>query len=348
MFQALLASIGSILGAIPSIAVLFLGVFLWAMPVFAEVSSAVTNGGGFSSLPQAVRDVYAKEVLFNAQPRLRFAQFAKVKQDLNAVRGRRVVFTKWANLEGGGYIEEGEKITTEGISASEISIEVKEFAKGVGVTELLLRTSHLEVMRDATVALGNNYAKNMDALFRDTVLATPNVIFGNQKASASALVAGDGLTTATIKDACELLANNNAPRYSTVAGDFYVCFASPHQLRQLRDDPDWFEVNKYNGRRQIYLGEVGMYEGVIFIETTQMPKLTTAQGVAKYGPGFTVANGWEAVIFGENAFGYAEALPVELREGTLTDFGRTREIAYYSIIGTGLIEDKNVVKILTA
>ena len=41
---------------------------------FGETSSASANGGGYTAIPQAVRDFYSREVLFQAQPRLRFAQ----------------------------------------------------------------------------------------------------------------------------------------------------------------------------------------------------------------------------------------------------------------------------------
>jgi len=91
-----------------------------------------------------------------------------------------------------------------------------------------------------------------------------------------------------------------------------------------------------------------MYEGVIFLETTQMPTLTTAQVVAKYGAGFTPAEGWECVFMGENAFGWAISLDPELRDDGVRDFGRKHGLAWYGIWGSAIIDESFIVKALTA
>lgn len=318
---------------------------VFAMMCFGDTTAASTNTGGYVAIPQAVRDFYSHEVLFQAQPRLRFAQFAKVKRDLQAVRGKSIVFVKYGNLQGGGSLEEQDVLTPEGMTTSEVTIPVKEQANSVQVTEYLLRTSLLDVLGDASKLLANNMAVVLDGQFRDTVLQTTNVVYGGTATSLATLSAGYGLTTKTVKDAVEILATNNAPK---IEGDYYVCIAHPHQLRQLRDDSNWVNANVYMGRRQLYLGEVGMYEGCIFIETTQMPKLNAAQITAKYGAGATVTEAYEAVFFGDNAYGWGIALDVELRDDGVVELGRKHTLGWYGIWGTGIIEGKNIVKALTA
>nr|DAK08625.1 MAG TPA: major capsid protein [Caudoviricetes sp.] len=311
---------------------------------FGETTSATANGGGYSVIPQAVRDFYSKDVLFQAQPRLRFLQFAKVKRDLQAVKGKSIVFTKYGNLQGGGALSESDVLTPEGMTTSEVVIPVTEQANAIQVTEFLLRTSLHDVLGDASKLLANNMAVVLDTQFRDTVLGTSNVIYGGTATSATALSATSVFTTKTVKDAIETLATNNAPR---IDGDYYVCFAHPHQLRTLRDDKDWINANTYMGRRQLYIGEVGMYEGCIFIETTQMPVLSASELQAKYSTN-SIAKGYEAVFFGENAYGWAVALDVELRDDGVVEMGRKHTLGWYGIWGTGIIEEKNIVKALTA
>lgn len=311
-------------------------------------TSAAVNANGYVQIPEAVRDFYSKEVLFQAQPRLRFLQFAKIKEDLTAVRGKSIVFVKYDNLEGGGKILESDVLVPQGMNTSEIVIPVYEQGNSVQVTEYLLRTSLLDVLGDASKLLANNMAKVLDGQFRDIALSTTNIVLGGggtatPPATPAALVSGDGLDTGTIKNAVELLSKNNAPRFQN---DYYVCFASPHQLRQLRDDSNWIEAHKYMGRRQLYLGEVGMYEGVIFIETTQMPELTAAQLNAKYATAHAFG-GYEGVIFGENAFAWAVALPVELRDDGVVELGRKHTLGWYGIWGSGILEEKNIVRLLT-
>ena len=324
---------------------LFVSLCVLAGVFFGDTTSAVANTGGYTAIPQAVRDFYSREVMFQAQPRLRFLQFAKVKRDLQAVRGKSIVFVKYGNLSGGGSLEESDVLTPEGMTTSEISVPVKEQGNAVQVTEYLLRTSLLDVLGDASKLLANNMAVVLDTQFRDTVLLTPNVVYGNSAASAAAMDATSVFNTKTVKDAIETLATNNAPR---INGDYYVCIAHPHQLRQLRDDSNWVNANTYMGRRQLYLGEVGMYEGCIFIETTQMPKLDATALAEKYGQGITITEGYEAVFFGDNAYAWGIALDVELRDDGVVELGRKHTLGWYGIWGTGILEPKNIVKALTA
>ena len=323
---------------------LFVGLIGMASFAFGDTTSAGA-GGGYTAIPQAVRDFYSREVLFQAQPRLRFLQFAKVKRDLQAVRGKSIVFVKYGNLAGGGSLEESDVLTPEGMTTSEIIVPVKEQANSIQVTEYLLRTSLLDVLGDASKLLANNMAMVLDGQFRDCVLETPNVVYGNGAADLASLTAESVFNTMTVKDAVETLATNNAPR---VNGDYYVCIAHPHQLRQLRDDKNWVNANTYMGRRQLYIGEVGMYEGVIFIETTQMPKLNEEAIAEKYGEGATIDTAYEGVFFGENAYAWGVALDVELRDDGVVELGRKHTLGWYGIWGTGIIEEKNIVKTLTA
>lgn len=316
-----------------------------AVLFFGDTSSAGANEGGYVAIPQAVRDFYSREVLFQAQPRLRFMQFAKVKRDFQAVRGKSIVFVKYGNLAGGGSLEESDVLTPEGMTTSEVVIPVKEQANSVQVTEYLLRTSLLDVLGDASKLLANNMAVVLDGQFRDTVLTTTNVVYGGDATSIEDISEGDAFNSKTVKDAVETLATNNAPR---IDGDYYVCIAHPHQLRQLRDDPNWINANTYMGRRQLYIGEVGMYEGCIFIETTQMPKLDADVLTKKYGSAGSLKTGYEAVFFGENAYAWAVALDVELRDDGVVELGRKHTLGWYGIWGTGIIEEKNIVKALTA
>lgn len=325
---------------------LLLPLIAMATMFFGEVTSAGGSEGGYVSIPQAVRDFYSREVLFQAQPRLRFAQFAKVKRDLQAVRGKAIVFVKYGNLEGGGELEETDVLTPEGMTTSEITVPVKEQANSIQVTEFLLRTSLLDVLGDASKLLANNMAIVLDSQFRDTVLKTPNVVYGGKSATSIATMsATEVFTTKTVKDAVETLATHNAPR---IEGDYYVCVAHPHQLRQLRDDPNWINANTYMGRRQLYIGEVGMYEGCVFIETTQMPKLDAKGITAKYGSAGSLTEAYEAVFFGDNAYAWGIALDVELRDDGVVELGRKHTLGWYGIWGTGIIEEKNIVKALTA
>jgi hypothetical protein len=125
------------------------------------------------------------------------------------------------------------------------------------------------------------------------------------------------------------------------------------------------------------LGEIGRLYDVVFIETTQVKKLTsnfnyagligapgtqtevpvssnTAPGLGG-NPEFTnnvtsgnpAADVYESIMIGDNAFGHAISLPVELRDGGVLDFGREHALAWYSIWGLGIITDNAINKVYT-
>jgi N4-gp56 family major capsid protein len=66
-----------------------------------------------------------------------------------------------------------------------------------------------------------------------------------------------------------------------------------------------------------------------------------------WGPYSASASAFEAIMLGDNAFGHAISLPVELRDGGVLDFGREHALAWYSIWGWGVVTESSVVKIIT-
>lgn len=189
-------------------------------------------------------------------------------------------------------------------------------------------------------------------------------------------------STGAVKDANLTLASKNIPRL----GETFVCFVDPAQSRAIRQNPEFFEVTKYAAPGNFMLGEIGRLYDTVFIETTQVRKYASSSVLdqsanvgapsssisvpvkANTGPGqggnpesgaTAYPNGgadntvggsatvYEAIMIGDNAFGHAISLPVELRDGGVLDFGREHALAWYSIWGLGVITDNSIVKIYT-
>ena len=97
------------------------------------------------------------------------------------------------------------------------------------------------------------------------------------------------------------------------------------------------------------LGEIGRIYDVVFIETTQV---VAGQGPADLVSGTTgvqapTGTSYSAIMIGDNCFGHAIALPVELRDGGVIDFGREHGLAWYAIWGFGMITAESRVVINT-
>lgn len=351
------------------------------MALPGPVGGAVTTAGatsatgytvGGTALSPAIQTIWSKEILFQAMPVLRFEQFAVKKTELGVMPGLTINFMRYNNLATdeatGAELTEGTRMEPSALSASQIQITVKEQGKAVSVTELLLNASFDDVMASSSRLLGRHMAQSMDIQARNTLYkagvpfgggsaVAPSVVFGRtspstrgarapyEYAAAGTAGAPGYMSPATVKDAVEILANQNIPRL----GDTYVCFVHPSQSRALRDWPEFIEVTKYAAPGNFMLGEIGRLYDVVFIETTQVK---SGLGQVDADPGTSGvqavdAASFSAIMIGDNAFGQAIALPVELRDGGVIDFGREHGLSWYAIWGFGVITHESRVVINT-
>jgi N4-gp56 family major capsid protein len=341
----------------------------------AITSAGATTATGYdsgSALSPAIQTIWSKEILFQAMPVLRFEQFAVKKTELGVMPGLTINFMRYTNLgvdeTNGAELTEGVRMNPSALSASQIQITVKEQGKAISVTELLLNASFDDVMASSSRLLGRHMAQSMDIQARNTLYkpgvpfaggsaVAPSVVFGRTAAStrgslapyeyaaAGTPTAPGYMSPATVKDAVEILAEQNIPRL----GDTYVCFVNPAQARSLRDWPEFIEVTKYAAPGNFMLGEIGRLYDVVFIETTQVK---SGLGAVDSNPATGVrdavlANSYSAIMIGDNAFGQAIALPVELRDGGVLDFGREHGLSWYAIWGFGVITHESRVVINT-
>lgn len=341
---------------------LFANVFANQMNTVTVASGTNLAGGEAVQLPNHVRMVYSKEIEFKAMPIMRFLQFAKQKTELGVEPGLTISMMTYNNLKRGGKLNEGVRMQSQALSSTMKQITVGERGNAVSVSELALKTSFTDVMADATTLLGRDVALVLDLELRDTVIAgVTNTIYGRADKSAPKIgarkdiTASNGLSTATIKDAVEILATANAPKFE---GNYYVQFVHPHQSRELRDDNAWIEASKYGAPEQLFTGEIGRIDDVRFIETTLMPNGAVSEDDDAYKAELVTGAGavgsenqvdvYQSVIFGEDTYGYAVALPVELRDNGVTDYGREHGLAWYAIWGCGVLHPERGVVIETA
>ena len=338
-------------------------------------ASPTAYSGTNTQLTQAIQQIWSKEILFQALPILRFEQFAVKKTELGVAPGLQINFMRYNNLGYASALVEGVRMQTNALTAQQFSITVTEHGYALAVSELLLNASFDDVMASASRLLGRNMAIYLDNLSRDTLMAASSTIYGEDRSdltavnnwyangavasSRAALTGNHFLTPHTVKDAVESLATKNIPRL----GETYVAFVHPHQSRKLRDNAEFIEVTKYAAPGNFMLGEIGRLYDTVFIETTQVEKVaggagagyttdsavtpTITAGGGYITPATKTGNGakdrYSAIFIGDNAFGHAISLPVELRDGGILDFGREHALAWYSIFGLGLITDQSVI-----
>lgn len=312
-----------------------------------------TNGGTLFS--DAVKMVYSKEIEFKALPNMRFFQFAQVKTELGVEPGLTISMLTYNNLTLGGKLEEAKTMVTQAMSGSTKQLTVTEYGNAVSVSEMMIQASFDDIMSSATLLLGRDYALVMDTELRDAALSGTNVVYarksdGTKVTTRAGLDSTCTMKVSTVKDAIEILATNNAPK--AVGGGYWICFVHPHQSRGLRDDPAWINASNYGAPDQLFTGEIGRIDDTRFIETTLMCNGAAPTDNPAYDEDLKGTNGgvdkYQAVLFGDAYYGVAFALPVELRDNGVEDFGRKRSLAWYAIFGVGKLHDEYGVVIETA
>lgn len=320
------------------------------------LNTAVETGGSNNKLTNAVRAVYSKDIEFKALPNMRFFQFATLKEELGVQPGLTIEMLTYDNIALGGKLTEGVRMQGKAMSSSMKQITVYEFGNSITVSQLLMQASFDDVMASATTLLGRDYALVLDTLLRDTALSGTNVVYASKGDGTKILTRAtlDDTCTfkvSTVKDAIEILATNNAPK---VENTNWICFVHPHQSRGLRDDSAWINASNYGDPNLQFIGEIGKIDDTRFIETTILCNGACAstdiafKNDLKKGVNENLTNVYQSVIFGDRYYGFAVALPVELRDNGIIDYGRERGLAWYGIFGAGLLNEEYGVVIETA
>ena len=319
-------------------------------------ASPTSYAGANTQLSPAVQQLWSKEILFSAMPILRFEQFAVKKTELGVSPGLTIHFMRYNNLPAAAQLVEGVRMQSVALTASQFDITVAEQGFAVAVTELLLNASFDDVMASASRLLGRNMALYLDGSARDTLRQASSLIYGyNKPALASAvrtpLSPYDHGVPATGNGSGQLSAGNFAltarsSRTSPRPWPPRTCraWATPTSASCTRTraassatTPSTSRSRSTRHRATSCSARSAGCSDCVFIETTQVwndlvSNLASGTGSALY---------YDAIFIGDNAFGHAISLPVELRDAGILDYGREHGLAWYAIWGLGLITDQS-------
>lgn len=327
---------------------------------------------------------YSKEIIFRAQPKLVWEQFCVKKTELNKQPGQTIQFLKFNDIAEGDELEEGTPMVVDDISTAHVQIKVKEWGKAVALTEYLLRISAYDLLDALSISMGQNYAKTSNLSFIRTIFQnTPNILYGKEKANRAALTPMDSFDTTILDLLAEDFATRNVPELEMpfVAGmsSAYAGVVSPHTAAQLARDPRFVEVKKYAAPQDMLTGEIGMYNNIRLVKTNFIPVIKHPGTYTPWGggapttpatnvghvfingvnmtdrkplmfPAQTIVPGQiihQSAFTGMRGVGLAIALPVGLRHNGIIDFERQRQIAWYSIMGSGIINDDRLIIVET-
>ncbi len=118
-----------------------------------------------------------------------------------------------------------------------------------------------------------------------------------------------------VKAIVDVMKERNIPPYM---GDDYLGIAHPTTWRQMKNDLESVHQYVTEGFQMILNGEIGRYEGVRFVEQTNIAKA-----------GWSASKSNQAFFFGEDTVAEALCVPEEIRGKLPGDYGRSKGVAWY-------------------
>jgi N4-gp56 family major capsid protein len=194
----------------------------------------------------------------------------------------------------------------------------------------------------AANAVGYNAGLSIDTIARDVLQAGTNVIYATggatQETARVDLDADDTITAKDIRRAVAQLRSANVP---TIGGN-YVGFIHPdvsYDLRGITDASGWRDSYKYTNAMPLYNGEIGMFEGVRFMESPRAPLFANAAN--------TTVDVYGTLIMGQQALAKAVSMGGEYGSqptivyGAVTDLlQRFRPVGWKHFVGYGVFRQE--------
>ena len=280
----------------------------------------------------------SRTVRHAGQPMQKFRQFCNIKEALGRNKNDLIFFDKISNVAtAGSTLVETNTMPETQVTIQTGTIQVTERGNSVPFTGKLEALAEFDVDNIITVALRNDESKVLDSAVAAQFLLSQlkyTCLTASSAGSFQTLTAdaAQGTTTCAVtmdmyhlKECVDKLKILNVPKYD---GENYVMISSINAVRGIKNHSDWTDAAKYGDPERLFSGEVGKIEGVRIIEETNY--LSNARGGSTYG---------EAVMFGADAVMEAVALPEEIRAKIPTDYGRSKGVAWYGILGFAKIWD---------
>lgn len=278
----------------------------------------------------------SKELRQAVQPLVKFRQFCDVKDasQQGKKKGQDFNWNVYSDIvDQGSTLVENQAMPESNFTITQGTLTITEYGNSVPFSEKLDNLSEHSVKEVINKVLKNDAKKAFDiaahAQFDSSPLTvTPTA--GNSATAVTLETAGQSTITNAIamgkdhvKAVSDIMKERNIPTY---ANDDYYCIAHPSTFRTFKNDLEAIHQYVNAGYQKIMNGEIGRYEGMRFIEQTNIAKEGWSGGLSN-----------QAYFFGEDTVAEAIACPEEVRGKIPTDYGRSKGIAWYYLGGFGLV-----------
>ena len=235
----------------------------------------------------------------------------------------------------GGRLDEMEKMPESNATITKGSLTVYEYGLSIPFTSKVQMLGKQDVEDMVDNALADDAKKVLDSEVRDQFDDSPLIAVGTAAGTATAsnvTFETDGTPSNTnnagldkyhVQAIVDWMKERNIPTFSD--GD-YFCIGRPTSFRVLKNQLE--SVSQYTdaGFRKIMNGEQGRYEGCRFLEQTNIASQSWSNSKSDV-----------CHFFGKDTVAEAVVVPEEIRGKIPDDYGRGNGMAWYALLGFGLV-----------
>jgi N4-gp56 family major capsid protein len=265
------------------------------------------------------------------QPMVRFRQFCDAKEAFGLGIGATFNWNIYSDVQqAGAALVENQTMPETNFVITQNSLTITEYGNSVPFTKKLDDLSEQPVTEIIHKVLKNDARKVLDIAANVQFNASPVRVWASSTSSltvnTNGTVSGTNsvLTSTLVKAVADYMAEQNIPAFDGVN---YMAIFRPTPLRPFKNNLEGINQYTPEGWHVIMNGEKGRYEGIRFIEQTNVP-------VVAFPSGSTVTD--RGYFFGSDTVVEAFAIPEEIRGKIPTDYGRSRGIAWYAELGFGI------------
>jgi N4-gp56 family major capsid protein len=310
-----------------------------------QLWSVNSLGGYFYSLN------LSKELRMGVQATSKFRQFSDVKDAFGKVTRSGQTFT-WDTvpmvtrasraLTETATVPQGQHTILQG------TLTMNERGFSIPYTEMLESLSQFSVKQPIMKVLKYDASVDLDCLAHQQFNKTPLRVVSTSSADTAFTLTTNSTATATnttflskinVRAICDGMKGRNIPYYTEKD---YFAIARPAGLRILKNDLETIQQYTETGLEMIMNGEIGRYDTVRFVEQTTIPAggaadSTTFDPFTDTGDAWNTAGSGDWVFFfGSDTVCEAIHTPEEIRAKMPDDFGRSKGIAWYALLGYGI------------
>lgn len=237
-------------------------------------------GGTTASSIDTAKTAYDMLVRYALRPQLYFDAIADVQPTRQSMPGAAVVFTLMNDIAPAtATLTESTDVTPVALSDTYLTLTLAEYGNAVITTALLRGESFVEIDPIVANILGYNAGVSIDSVARAIVAAGSNVGYstgtGTTPLGRSTVTPPNTMGATDVRASRGFLVKQNVPEI----GSGYVGYIHPDvafDLRSQTGSSTWRDPHTYSQPGEIWSGEVGMFEGIRFIETPRAPTFANA------------------------------------------------------------------------